>query len=80
MSIETMECTAPSAWASYLVNGDASGLEDTDIEQCDAWLAAMPDWFVVSCEDAGFMRVHDAYPHCPYAADCQTYTFHKVQS
>jgi hypothetical protein len=26
-------------WASYIINGDASGLEDSDIAECDAWLA-----------------------------------------
>ena len=26
-------------WASYIINGDASGLEDEDIAACDAWLA-----------------------------------------
>jgi len=27
----------PDYWASYLINGDASGLEDADKEACDAW-------------------------------------------
>lgn len=25
----------PSYWASYLINGDATGLNDADIEKCD---------------------------------------------
>ena len=25
-------------WASYLINGDASGLEDYEQAECDAWL------------------------------------------
>lgn len=31
--------TAPAAWASYFVNGDASGITDTERAQADAWLA-----------------------------------------
>jgi hypothetical protein len=65
--------TAPSAWASYLVNGDASSLDDE--ERCAAdrfrfWLGGD----IVSCEDAGFIRDHDAFPFYAYGADCQTYT------
>lgn len=30
---------APAAWASYLVNGDASGLTPEERAQADAWLA-----------------------------------------
>lgn len=29
---------APAAWASYLINGDASGLEPGEREKADAWL------------------------------------------
>ncbi len=66
--------TAPSAWASYLTNGDASGIDDDERKACDAWLASTemkraPD----DCVDAGFIRYHDAYNECPLAADCQTY-------
>jgi len=32
------QITAPAAWASYLVNGDASGLSDEERAQADAWL------------------------------------------
>jgi hypothetical protein len=27
-----------AAWASYLINGDASGLNESDIAECDKWL------------------------------------------
>lgn len=65
--------TAPSHWASYLINGDASGLDQSEIDQASkfiAWLGAMP----VSCDDAGFMWTHDAMRVCgTLASDCQTY-------
>ncbi len=71
--LEPIEGTAPSHWAPYLINGDSSGMEQDDIRQADAfvqWLGATP----VSCEDAGFLRRHDAYFVCgTLAADCQTY-------
>jgi len=28
----------PAYWASYLINGDASGISDSDKQNCDAWL------------------------------------------
>lgn len=77
--IETMQATAPSAWASYLVNGDASGLEDDEQTACDAWVESLaPFTACVAADDAGFIKWHDARNVCDYAADCQTYTFQKV--
>lgn len=73
--LEVIEATAPSHWASYLINGDSSGLEDDDIAQCDAWIEREGMGTPVSCEDAGFIRWHDANKECPFAADCQTYVF-----
>jgi hypothetical protein len=74
MALITALGTAPSCWASYLINGDASGLSDEDVRQADAfveWLGATP----CSCEDAGFMWNHDARQVCgTLAADCQIYT------
>lgn len=34
------EYSLPAYWASYLINGDASGLEDGEQETIDAWLEA----------------------------------------
>lgn len=72
--LEPVIGTAPSHWASYLINGDSSGLEPDEKAQADKfaqWLGALP----CGCEDAGFMRTHDAMRACgTLAADCQTYT------
>lgn len=38
MTLKTIEITAPAYWASYLFNGDASGIEDSEAAACDAWL------------------------------------------
>ena len=50
--IEVTTATAPAHWACYLVNDDASGMEEGDILQCDAWVKrlAVDGWRVVSCE------------------------------
>lgn len=50
MSFKVIEETAPAIWASYLINGDSSGIEDTDIKQADkfqAWTGGR----IVSCKD-----------------------------
>lgn len=69
------ELRAPSSWASYLINGDASGLEDGEQAQCDVWIASVGCGDPISCSDAGFCAHHDAWEHIPLAADCQTYIF-----
>lgn len=85
MKIECVEFTAPSEWASYLINGDASGLDDDEQALADSFVryaveeCGASGW-PVNCEDAGFIFYHDArtWTGCDYAADCQTYTFHRV--
>ena len=77
MKLTTIEVTAPSAWASYLINGDASGLDDSEQSKCDAFVEGYcaPYTCAIGCEDAGFIHHHDAYSYCPLSADCQRYTF-----
>lgn len=73
--MEAITLTAPSYWASYLINGDSSGMEDQEIAACDAWIAGLDCGAPVDCEDAGFIKYHDAHHVMPLAADCQRYTF-----
>lgn len=75
MARSVLTITAPSHWASYLINGDDSGLEPADIAACDAWIAREGVGLPVSCEDAGFRWRHDAYVESPFGADCQDYVF-----
>ena len=42
-AIKTTYMDAPSYWASYFVNGDASGLRDDEKTHADAWLARYPN-------------------------------------
>jgi hypothetical protein len=70
---DTITGTAPSHWACYFINGDASGMTDQEIEAADnfaGWLGGS----IVDCEDAGFIHWHDARQFYPFAADCQTFT------
>ena len=66
--------TAPSCWAPYLINGDASGIEDADQAEADAMVDQVGCGSPVSCEDAGFVHRPD---FGKLAGDCQTYSFLK---
>ena len=71
--LETVTATAPSHWAVYFINGDATGMEDEDIAQADAFADCLGG-HIVDCEDAGFIHWHDARQFGVLASDCQTYT------
>lgn len=77
--MKTYTYTAPSHWACYLINGDCSGMDDGDIERCDAWL----DWLKLGApadvNEIGFMNYTDArlYGFINYACDAAEYTFLK---
>ena len=76
---ETVEYTAPSCWASYWINSDASGLDDAEIEEADRAFdrvlalhpAAGPH--PVDCSEPEFMYRSDLGPRL--AGDMCTYTF-----
>lgn len=38
IGVDKQTLIAPEHWASYLINGDASGLEAGDVERVSAWL------------------------------------------
>jgi len=59
MNTETY--TLPAYWASYLINGDASGLEDGEQAAIDSWLAKNGNPNIVSCDgEPFFSRYNDA--------------------
>jgi hypothetical protein len=51
MSIEVTQEVGPSHWASYLINGDDSGLEEHEVKACDAWQQSLAPFYVVSTAD-----------------------------
>ena len=65
--------SAPSAWASYLINDDATGLEPDELRAARAWAATLPG-SVSGCESVGFLTYHDARDLFPFAADCESYS------
>ena len=74
MPIEVDTAEAPAHWACYLINGDASCIDEEDIKACDAWQESLAPWYVVSCQDdeEPFMRQWDGL-----LTDCITYILHK---
>ena len=59
--------TGAACWASYLINGDASGLSDEERELADAWFARElgPNDAIVDCGEPYFTwsyRLHTGAP------------------
>lgn len=69
--IELTEYTLPVYWSSYLVNGDASGLEDEEREEIDAFTEGLGHCVDVS-EDSWFAPFNDANN---LGGEVSTYTF-----
>lgn len=61
--------TAPACWAPYLINGDASGLEDEDLEECNRVTVGLGH--CVDAIDVGFL----SHPDYGLAGDCCEYRF-----
>lgn len=75
--MKTKTLTAPSAWASAIVNGDYSSLAAEERGALNTFLAMESVSFsdCLTCEDAGFQKHHDAFKYWPFASDCQNYVF-----
>lgn len=78
--IKTYTLMLPTHWASPLVNGDESGLEDEDQAQLEAFTADMVRTYgschcVDVSDDTEFMRWHDAAPYGVLACDVAEFTF-----
>jgi len=72
--MRTRTLTLPAYWASYLINGDASGLEPGEQETVDAFLAREGLPAPVDCTaEPYFSRHNDA--HTGLAGDVLDYTF-----
>ena len=71
---ETETYSLPVYWASYLINGDASGMEDEEQAECDSFLASLPyGWDCVDVsEESDFRHSNDA---TNLGGDCADYSF-----
>jgi hypothetical protein len=67
------EVTLPAHWASALVNGDESGLEDEDCKAIDAWVRSDPHLRVVSCADESTLEEFDGL-----LTECLVYQAHRI--
>lgn len=60
--------TGAACWASYLINGDASGIDAEEKAHADAWLAREGVLHVVDCEDearfTSFYQLYDPLAGC----------------
>lgn len=72
--MQTETYTLPTHWAPYLINGDASGLENAEEAEIDGWLDAHPHLgSCLSCSDEPeFKHSHDGGI---LAADCLDFEF-----
>lgn len=87
--IEVETCIGPAQWASYLVNGDASGFDyyntptdnagDRDQAACDAWVEylARDGWYVVSAEGESYFDDRYIFGVGLFAGDVIEYTLHR---
>jgi hypothetical protein len=60
--------TGAAAWASYLINGDASGLTDEERDLADQWCERElgPNGAVVDCGEPWFTWSYRLYTGAPY--------------
>lgn len=68
----------PAIWASYLINGDASGIDTAERRQADDFLTLWKLGAPVDCEEHGFRRWNDAHAlggSAALAQDCADFTF-----
>lgn len=71
--METIEYTLPEYWASYLINGDFSGLEDKEQEEIDAFLKNENLGHCMTCsEESEFKWKNDANS---LGGNCLVYIF-----
>ena len=78
---EIVEYTLPAYWASALINGDVSGMEDDEIIQLDKFVDDVVIEHGHACftiadddDEPSFTAYHDAKYLGVLAADCFTYT------
>lgn len=79
MKIETEEFTLPAHWASFLVNGDDSGLSREERTEIEAWERRVERrcwsfWCVGVSDESFFAHRNDANN---LGADCATFTFQR---
>lgn len=57
--LDVLEFTLPAYWASYLINGDSSGIDDDDKAAADRFLQENNLPAPVSCSDESWFSWHN---------------------
>jgi len=70
--MQTEVRTLPAYWASYLINADASGMEDNEVQEIEYYLEREGLGAPVDCEMTGFAWINDANS---LGGDVADYTF-----
>lgn len=74
--MDTQTYWLPAHWASALINGDTTGLDDADENILDWVMTAEGLPAPIACgEEVSFLKYHDAQPYGVLACDCLEYTF-----
>jgi hypothetical protein len=60
MKLNAQTYILPAYWASYLINGDDSGLSDSELNQCNDWLEKEGNPQIVDCGESYFSWHNDA--------------------
>jgi hypothetical protein len=81
--MKTIKLTLPEFWASALINGDYSGLEDDEVQELEQWLSFAKNegygfCLDVNTDERSFIQYHDASAWV-LACDCLEYTFEVTQ-
>ena len=80
--MKTETFTLPAHWACALVNGDFSGLEDSEADELEAWQSAASEQGYGFCVEvsgeAFFCTGHDARAYV-LPCDCLEFTFEVTQ-
>jgi hypothetical protein len=80
--MKTEILTLPAHWACALINGDFSGLEESEAQEFEAWQsAASADGFgfcIDASEESFFSTSHDARGFV-LSCDCLEFTFEVTQ-
>lgn len=75
MKIHTETYILPAYWASALVNGDYSGLEDPDTKQLNDWLEQTKPGSCVGCSEEQYFSWHNDATRL--GGDVLEFYFHK---
>lgn len=73
--IKTETYILPAYWASALVNGDFSGMEDRDEQDLNTWLNKVNPGYCVGCSEESYFAWRNDVSYL--AGDVLEYYFHK---